>query len=388
LRLVSDVPLGVFLSGGIDSSAIAASAVANNDQLINTFTIGFEESGYDESMYAEEFAAHLGTNHTTRRFGQREFVDAIPASLGMMDQPTFDGINSYLISAFVKEAGITVALSGTGGDELFGGYARVRNMMKLNRFAPPAIEKLGNVLQNLAGRVHALRHSTDQSILGFLNHTKTLDTAIRGRDPVLAYQIQCGIFYGNLLSRLQTRGQTEHREYGLPRSVLAAYSRELSGLPFISAISQLESDSFLSQRILRDADCASMAVGLELRVPLLDHEFIEQLATYDTQTRYFPLGQKNLLKEIALSAEQKAMIERPKSGFMIPIQEWASDALKPQIDDVMRDDQLCEVAGLKPAVLAQLTALNTPDNARLIWPRLWSIFVLLNWCRLHGIRSA
>ena len=127
-HLVSDVPLGIFLSGGIDSSAVAALAVRAGSRRVETFHIGFEEAGFDESRYARRVADGLGTKHTELRLTQSRFRDQLDDALKSLDQPTFDAINTYFVSRVVREAGFTVALAGTGGDELFGGYRSFRDL--------------------------------------------------------------------------------------------------------------------------------------------------------------------------------------------------------------------------------------------------------------------
>lgn len=384
LRLISDVPLGVFLSGGTDSSVVAANASRMGNEQIQTFTTGFDVGGFDESVPAAEFAASIGAQHTCHRIGEEQFCAILPDALAAMDQPTCDGINSFLISHQVRSADIVVALSGTGGDELFGGYESFRALAKARK-----LSLFGSFLPDSqtgrSGRV--LRHaflSRDRKLRLFLDHAKKFDLIDCGDNLVDAYQVQYSVFSRTTIDQLL---QTENNTLtsGLAPIDYKRLQDETRDASVPSAIGHLELYSFLSERILRDADSASMAVSLELRVPLIDHKWIETLAAIPSNQRYQPIGKKTLLREIGLTSEQRRLVERPKAGFTIPIKKWLGGATGGLVATTLQDQELARQTGLDPTFLTRLLEFNTPENSALVWPRLWSLFVLMKWCRQHSV---
>ena len=384
-HLVSDVPLGIFLSGGVDSSAVAALAVKAGSGQVKTFHIGFEESGFDESRYARLVADALRTEHAEYRLTQSIFVSQIEQALNSLDQPTLDAINTYFVSRVVREAGFTVALAGTGGDELFGGYASFRNMTKARNAArlarPLPTRALSRALNLGLTRLSAARNhvapQTRWAKLGTLMAT--------GGDPLSLYQVFYSLFSPEFLSELDGDRFQALVSYGLTPEVVSELNAVTAGLTPLAATSVFELALFLSERLLRDSDAASMAVSLELRVPLLDHRVVEAVQRLPDQLRFSPIGKKSLLKSLAMPNLDPSIFDRPKAGFVLPIAVWAKDKLAPEIEATFENRSLVESIGLQPDTLQRLWRSFLAGAPGMYWSRVWAPFVLLNWCRLHRV---
>jgi asparagine synthase (glutamine-hydrolysing) len=295
-HLVSDVPVGVFLSSGIDSSALAKIAARLSPEPLLTFTLAFEEfRGHhgDEAPLAERFARELGTLHTTRIVTRSEFRGDLPAILERMDQPTIDGVNTWFVSKAVREAGVKVALSGLGGDELFGGYPSFRNIPRMVR------------LSRLPFAARTIARLT--------RHPKAALLPKYGGTYAGGYLLQRGLFRPDELPSLL--GDAMARE-GMER--LAMLDRIEAAMtpdpatPF-GRVAAMEAGLYMRNQLLRDSDWASMAHSVEVRVPLVDAFLLRQIA---------PLLLEDGGKQ-ALGADlPDELRNRRKSGFFVPMREW------------------------------------------------------------------
>ncbi len=391
MQLVSDAPLGIFLSGGIDSSAVAALASEAEPGAVHTFTIGFDEAGLDESPYAARVAAAIGSRHTNVILREEDFLRQLPDALSAIDQPTFDALNTYFVSRAAREAGMTVALAGTGGDELFGGYpsfVELPRMLRAGAWLPwPLAGAIGGAYR-VAGALYwkLLRQAPPQTRWG-----KIADVAYAGPDLLGLYQTSYALFTREAQSRLASaRVQAAQRaqDFGLPAEVARAWRERSEVGEILHAVSLLELSSFVGERLLRDTDAASMAVSLEARVPLLDWALCETVAGIDPSRRFSPLGKKRLLRDLALGRLDPAIFDRPKSGFVLPIGEWAKRRLQPEMEQLLSDTALVGRAGLRPETVRTLWISYLAGRPGLYWSRLWSIFVLLSWCQNHDVAVA
>lgn len=285
-HLVADVPVGVFLSAGIDSSAIAQLA-ARHTQL-HTFTLSFPE--FSEAPLAERFARELGTTQITRTVEREEFLGDLPRILERMDQPTIDGINTWFISKAVHEAGIKVALSGLGGDELLGGYPSFKNIPRMVRHPK---------LAHLAGKLR--------------RHPKARLIAEHATSYAGAYLLQRGLFLPDELPAIL--GEDIARE-GLARlQPLANIERVLDpdpGTPF-GRVATMEAALYMRNQLLRDADWASMAHSVEVRTPLVDAYLLRQLV---------PMLPRQRDKSALAANLPDYLRDRKKTGFFVPMREW------------------------------------------------------------------
>ena len=385
MRLVSDVPLGIFLSGGIDSSAITALAARAGGAKLRTFNISFDEPEFDESRAAREVSRALGTEHSDIRLDEARFRAQLEPALASLDQPTFDAINTYFVSRAVREAGITVALSGAGGDELFGGYRSfvdVPRAMRWSRVLAPlpnaathaAASVLARVLLGRAGEV------PPQTRWGKLADA----LACRG-NVVDAYQVSYALFTTDFLRELSGDSTDASVTRGLPSARHHALCERLRSARVLPALSALELSFFVGERLLRDTDATSMAVSLEARVPLLDHRVVELAAGLPDHLRYAPLGRKRALRQTALRALDPAIFERPKAGFELPLGRWLRAAATGEVDAALTDPQRCESVGLRPEAVARLWRAFRSGSPGLYWSRVWAIFALLHWARQERV---
>ena len=395
MQLVSDVPLGVFLSGGIDSSAIAVLASEVAPEAVHTFTIGFEVPAYDETRYAQQVADAIKSRHTSVKLTEQSFEQQLPAAFTAIDQPTFDAINTYFVSRAARNAGMTVALAGTGGDELFGGYPSyvdIPRALRVGAWLPSAraghlpgrafdgaVTLGARLLDRLAWS--ALRVAPPQT-----RWAKLFDLARVAHDTLGLYQVSYELFtretQGTLAEGVVRQAQGMH-EYGLPRSVASAWRDRIRDSEVRHGISILELSSFIGERLLRDTDAASMAVGLEVRVPLLDHVLAETIAGIDPARRFEPARKKQLLRDVALSRLDPAIFDRPKSGFVLPIDTWARQRLQPQMEALFADEGLARRCGLAGQAVQILWRSFTDGRPGLYWSRVWALYVLLSWAKTH-----
>ena len=385
-HLVSDVPLGIFLSGGIDSSAIAALAVQESAaENICTYNLSFEEADYDESMHARAVATALGTRHTEVPLLQTQFKSQLDDALSSIDQPTFDAINSYFISRAVRDAGITVALAGTGGDELFGGYGSFSDIAKARRASlalsvlpESAVRGIGNLAaRSMVGKYGSVAPQTRWG--------KVADVLATRGSLVELYQTSYALFTQDFFAELLAFEDANETSYGLSDLRLEELRQEIRGDDVLHSVSTLHLANFLGERLLRDTDAASMAVSLEVRVPLLDNKVVEAVAAVNRQQRFQPLGKKQLLRTLALSKLDPKLFDRPKSGFNLPIELWCRQELRGELESTFSDRDLCLSVGLNPAAVERLWRAFQAHAPGIYWSRVWSLFVLLWWCRTHGV---
>jgi len=197
------------------------------------------------------------------------------------------------------------------------------------------------------------------------------------------YQVSYGMYSQDFIREL-LRGE-EELLFGLSRKRAEELMRLIDGSPTLHSISLLELSSFIGERLLRDTDSASMAVSLEVRVPFLDHRVIEAVAGLDEQSRFQPLGAKQVLRDVALERLDKGIFDRPKSGFVLPIERWCRDRLRGEVESVLHDAERCRSVGLEPAAVARLWSAFQAGAPGIYWSRVWVVYTLLRWCDAHSV---
>ncbi len=384
LHLVSDVPLGVFLSGGIDSSAVANLAQKANQGPVHTFTLSFEEEEYNEGHVARAVAEAIGTEHQEVKLTEGHFVEQLDRALDSLDQPTFDGLNSFYMSLAVREAGFTVALVGTGGDELFGGYASFRDLPTLHRASHffgwlPRVP-LADVVQRIlaAGHRAALPRQA--------RWAKLPDMLRRMDDLVALYQLAYALFLPDFQTELLGASSAEALADGLPGDVRQRLVEEVRGRSDLQTISLLEQRLFLGERLLRDNDAASMAASIEQRLPLVDQTLLETVLRFPDAARYQPVLRKAALRRIGLRGLDPALFERPKRGFVLPFERWIRQGLNNTVDQTLQDADAVRAAGLAPEPVRRLWKAFQEGAPGLPWSRVWAIYVLVRWCLRHKVQ--
>jgi asparagine synthase (glutamine-hydrolysing) len=372
-HLIADVPLGIFLSSGLDSTAIVALASAAQSGL-HTFTVIFSEQEFSEAEPARATAKHFGTHHEELLLDGAEMLAHLDEAVDALDQPSMDGINTYFVSWAVKRAGLKVALSGLGGDEIFGGYStfasgpqavRVAALGKkfprgVRRITASAVGRAGGGRGDAGRKVAALWSNSDA-----LPHpyyfTRTLYTpdhvaALRGIDALS----------GNDLSW---------------RNWMRETVREAAQLDSFSAISCLEARSYMVNTLLRDTDSVSMAHSLEVRVPLLDHVLVEFVSRLPADVKFKRGVNKALLAEALKELLPEEVVKQRKRTFTFPWERWLRGPLASKVSSGVNDVAPALAAHLnKNAVHAVWLAF---EASKTNWSRPWSLYVLNQWCRKH-----
>jgi asparagine synthase (glutamine-hydrolysing) len=365
LRLESDVPLGAFLSGGIDSSTVVAAMEATSPGTVRTFTIGFPDTRYDESREAAAVAAHLGTEHRGLAVSEEDCRAVLPDLVGMYDEPFADPsqIPTALLCRLARDH-VTVSLTGDGGDELFGGYSRyaraASSWAQLSRMPSPWRNAARGVARGLGGYEARLPRRLRKLVAAW------------GHDDALS-------LYRDRVSRWR---EGDGLAYGLPQPQ-TGFDGPLAGeLPSLEqSLMLLDAQTYLPDDLLVKMDRASMAVGLETRAPLLDHR-IAEFAWSLPPALAVEGGPKQLLREVLLRRVPRSLVERPKQGFEPPLGRWLRDGLRDWADDLL------DVARLRRhgLVVAETVARRWAEHrsGRRNWTySLWSMLTLEAWLDQH-----
>ncbi len=359
-QLVSDVPLGLFLSGGVDSSAVASLAREVTPEPIDTFSVVFRESDFDESSYSEEVARAFGTRHHRIELSDNDLLSELPSVFEAMDQPSIDGANTYIVSHGVKQAGITVALSGLGGDELFAGYSTFRSLPRLLSY------------RSALGLTAALARGVGRfaNPLEPTRFTKALALLLEdypGRHP-----------YFLLRSLFLPSGVRALLRHGAEANALAAdFGESAPGLELVNQISLLEASTYMRSTLLRDADVMSMRHALEVRVPLVDHRLWEYVLPLQGRLKLDSGLPKPLLLQALPRPLPQRCYQRRKKGFSLPFEAWMKGALRNTVEGELSRSLPPEQWPLD--LEAVRTVWRAFLNGKTSWSRPWSLFVLKQW---------
>lgn len=374
-RLVSDVPLGVFLSGGIDSSTIAALAARHGP--VDTFSIGFQESTFDESAHARRVAQHIGSRHHERILPGAEMPALVPQLPIMLDEPIGDAsiIPTALLSSFAREH-VTVALGGDGGDELFAGYP----MHQAHRVSRYARALPGFVLGAAEGMVRALPVSHGNFSLGF----KAL-SFLRGarQKPPLNHALWMSSFArGEQLSLLSDDvWATLGAEFDPFEPISDAWLRS-RGAPLLARATHLDATTYLPNDILTKVDRAGMRVALEVRAPFLARDVVEFAFGVPDSFRMAGVTGKRMLRDAVRDLLPADILRRPKKGFGIPVAAWLKGPLRPLLRDVLDTSALSQTGLYKPQAVQRMIEEHERGRADHRKP-LWTLFVFELWRRHH-----
>ena len=376
----ADVPLGAFLSGGVDSSTVVALMQAQSGQRVQTFTIGFEESSYNEAKQAGRVAAHLGTDHTELYVTPADAMSVIPRLASIYDEPFADSsqIPAVLLSELTRRH-VTVGLSGDGGDELFGGYTRylwAQNIWRGAGWAPPLIKKLA---AKALTRVPVERWN---AVFELLN--RCLPASLRQLNAGAKLHRLAGIvdepspegMYLALLSQWSSPASTAIGA-DEPLTILSNADEWLAAGDFTQRMMYADTATYLPDDILVKMDRASMSVGLEARVPLLDHRLIE-FAWKIPHSMNFRAGQaKWLLRQVVDQYVPKHLIDRPKMGFAVPIDHWLRGPLREWAEELLDGKRLRAEGFFEPLSIRSKWAehLAGAKNSH----ALWSILMFQAW---------
>lgn len=358
-RLVSDVPVGAFLSGGIDSSAVVGLMAEVSSRPPETFTVGFTESEYDESSYASLVAKKFGTHHHVIVQKPDYMLEQLLPALNAMDTPSGDGINSYVVSKAIREAGITVALSGIGGDELFAGYPffqqykKLRNRQLAWKVGTPFRQLLATLLPSSNSRNERLRQ------LFRLNNC-----SIEEVYPLLR----------QILPPSFTRKVSNLNGADPAKKILTAYPN-LHQFPQYTQVSIADLLIYTQHTLLKDTDQMSMAVSLEVREPFFDHELIEYVCQLPDEWKN-PVYPKKLLVESLEGLLPEEIVFRKKQGFIFPWEQWMKNELRSFCQE--RIHSLCERSFIRPEVLRSWWSRFLKGDPGIRWMEIW-IFIIIDY---------
>jgi asparagine synthase (glutamine-hydrolysing) len=367
-HLVSDVPVGIFLSGGIDSSALVA-LLRHNGVRASTFSLVFEEEEFNEAQYSREVARCFDTDHHEISVSQQDTLTALPDALHAMDAPTIDGINTYLVSAKTRAAGVKVALTGLGADEMFAGYSNFRRVPQMEIFS----SRLGRLprfaRQPLSASMALFAGKGDRN-------RKLAELATADKSVTHPYFLARMLFGATEREALFAASTYQSAQQSLDRvlqeSVIAGES-----LDPINRVSYLESTFYMRNTLLRDSDFMSMAHGLELRVPFLDRALVEALFRIHGKRKLEGNSPKPLLLASLGVELPSGIVNRPKRGFTLPFERWLRGEMKPVVEDTLLKNNWDRVSINANAVR---DVWNRFQAGKTSWSRPWSLFVLARWC--------
>jgi asparagine synthase (glutamine-hydrolysing) len=338
VRMQMDVPWGAFLSGGIDSSLVVSQMQKQSSTPVRTFTIGYESKAFDESQHAELVAKHLGTRHTTLLVTPQDALDLIPKLPQICDEPLADGslLPTYLVSKLTRQH-VTVALSGDGGDEFFGGYHRHYLASRLElaqKYLPSFVQKGLGLFSPLCARL--LKNDRLDRVLRL----------IETKDPAELYrQI---VFHWGLPPRFFTRPFQPSTQALWP---VAQYTSPRLAEQFMIR----DAIRFLVDDVMVKVDRASMSVALETRAPLLDHRIVEFAWRLPLEFKVQNGHGKHILRELLYRYVPKALVDRPKMGFGVPLSDWLVGPLRPWAESLLSEQALLR------------SGLIHPPSARAVW---------------------
>jgi asparagine synthase (glutamine-hydrolysing) len=373
MQLVSDVPLGVFLSGGIDSSSLV-SILSRGGVTPSTFSIVFREADFSEAEYSRAVARKFHTDHHEITVSQADVLAAIPDALRAMDLPSMDAVNTYFVSRETRAAGVKVALSGLGGDEVFAGYSGFRTIPRMERFASvwkhvpaPARRSLGAAFATLTSESDQNRKLTSL----VRDNGRLLHPYFLAR--MLFTPAQCDLLCPSTEPTVCDRAVASQR----------ANLLESLSLDPVNRVSYLELRCYMLNTLLRDADFMSMSQGLEVRVPLIDHQLAKTVLGFPGAGKLDAGTPKRLLVEALENSLPDEIVHRPKRGFTLPFEHWMRGELRREVEPVL-EKKFGEgpLAGVLDRGEVQRVWRDFLRGAT-SWTRPWSLYVLHRWCELH-----
>jgi asparagine synthase (glutamine-hydrolysing) len=370
-RLVSDVPFGAFLSGGVDSSAVVALMSKTLNAPVNTYAITFKENTFSEAPYSRMIAEKYKTNHHEIELSVNDFLHDLPNALSAIDHPSADGPNTYAVSKAVKQSGIKMALSGLGGDELFAGYQTFQNYFKIKnsttlKVFPSGMKSFGASVMHAASKSAKTEKLKEISKISIYN-LQTIYPNIRkvyseeGIQKLMAVNYYRASKIGESLKEITERNNFE-----------------------IRAVSEAEIKTYMQNILLRDADQMSMAHALEVRLPFMDYALVEYILALPDEYKFLS-SPKRLLIESMGDLLPEAIWKRKKMGFVLPYEKWMKQELKSFCDEKIQS--LASRSFMNGENLIANWQEFLKGSKRINWSRIWQFVVLEHWMQVNKIEG-
>ncbi len=376
-QMISDVPLGAFLSGGVDSSTIVSLMQKVSSQPVKTFTIGFTEKGYNEAVFAKSVAEHLGTDHHELYVSPKEAMEAVPHLSELYDEPFSDSsqIPTFLVSKLARSK-VTVSLSGDAGDELFGGYTRyhyAERIASMIRRTPRLARLSGSRL------IRSFSEEFWDSVFSWMPKRKRLShmgEKMHKLAGLLSTESEMAL-YGHLISHIYSPdhlviGSTKQRELIESRPIPPSLTN------FTEKMMYLDMTNYLPDDILTKVDRASMAVSLESRVPLLDHRLAEFCWSLPLSLKIRDGQSKWLLRQVLYRNVPQELIERPKMGFGVPVTDWIKGPLRDWAESLLSESALKDANLLEVKAVRKIWSEHLSGQGAMGY-LIWDILMLQDW---------
>lgn len=366
---VADVPVGAFLSGGMDSTAVVGLMARGSGQRLKTFSLVFGEAGFSEQAPARLAAETFNTEHYEDLLTGARVAADLPRILASVDQPTGDGVNTYYASQLARRCGVTVALSGLGGDELFGGYPSFRDLPRLQRFLPLWRKLPGGLRRTVLNQLRTRPSARARKLADFLSHARDLHELASLQRRVLPETTR--------LPLLTPDARAEAQRLGPNHPMLEDFAFQLAGADSFQVISAWELRTYMTDVLLRDSDVFSMAHSLELRVPFVDRVLLEWLWPQPAWFKYDPKQTKRALADATADIVPAAIRQRPKRGFTLPFANWMLGDLKPFLDETFSRRSLGGCPWLEPSAVEQVWHDYAIRGDTRAWSRVWTLAMLI-----------
>ena len=366
---VADVPVGAFLSGGMDSTVVAGLMARGSRHRLKTFSLIFGEAEFSEQGPARLAAEAFGTEHHEELLTGSRVAADLPRILASIDQPTGDGINTWYASQAARQGGVTVALSGLGGDELFGGYPSFRDLPRLEKILPWWRRVPGRVRGKIIAQLRARPGARARKLADFLAHARDLHELASLQRRVLPETAR--------LALLSPDARAQAQRLGPNHPMLEDFAFQLAGADSFQVISAWELRTYMADVLLRDSDVFSMAHSLELRVPFVDRVLLEWLWPQPAWFKYDPRRSKRALADATADIVPAAIRLRRKQGFTLPFSKWMRGELRPFLDETFSRASLASCPWLEGGEAAQSWEAYKQGGDTRSWSRVWTLAMLI-----------
>ena len=375
VHLVSDVPLGVFLSGGIDSSAIVGLMSRVSNERPKTFSVVFDDEKLSEASHARIVADKFQTVHREVLLREHQLLRLLPDAIRSFDQPSMDGVNTYVVAKAVRQAGITVALSGLGGDELFAGYPSFRRIARIHSL-PPSLKRV------VRGALATQKFTSNGSI----RRNKFWQLMKSSGCPNDVYRITRQLFDPETVTALSHFSFENH---AASQRHAGAKLHDWFSDP-VNEMSVLEMKGYMANTLLRDTDSMSMTHSLEVRVPFIDVDVVRFALSVPGKLKLnggSSNASKPLLADAISDLLPSELMSRRKMGFTLPFESWMQSRLREDISAVLLDVDRLQTLGLSDSGFAKVWNQFLRSPRAIGWTRPWSLYVLAKWCEVNRVSA-